>query len=79
MYEDLDQFFPEPVASGLYYAYKESDPFTQLAILGELEGYTKKEIGQALGIHRTLVNRRLAKFRQRVRDRVPCLPSGWCL
>lgn len=79
MYGDLDQFFPDPLASGLYYAYREGDPFTQLAVLGELEGYTKAEIGQALGIHRTLVNRRLAKFRHRVRDRVPLLPSGWSL
>ena len=43
MYGDLDRFFPDPLASGLYHAYHASDPFTQLAVIGELEGYTKVE------------------------------------
>jgi hypothetical protein len=72
-YAGLTSIYSENVASGLYYTYTESEPDTQMLVLGLIQDYTQVQMGEILGISEQRLLRRLASFRSRMLARVPTM------
>jgi|10_taG_2_1085330.scaffolds.fasta_scaffold54578_2 hypothetical protein len=69
-YGELSYHYPDHIASGIYDAYIDSAPATQMIVIGMAYDLKTKEISTALNIWPRGINRKFKRFKDDIMERL---------